>query len=107
KQDSEHRSVSRWNHRSSSPESPKEPRPTRIRNNASITSRVLSRSVSLNDLVSMALGIIGVICAQVSGTWITGSTQDAPSLDKRIIKGRPYGVGFDLSHQRLQEGAPS
>lgn len=24
-----------------------------------------------------------MICAQVSGTWITGSTQDAPSLDKR------------------------
>jgi len=27
--------------------------------------------------------------------------------DKRIIKGRPFAVGFDRSHQRLQEGAPS
>jgi hypothetical protein len=27
--------------------------------------------------------------------------------EKRIIKGRPFAVGFDLSHQHLQEGAPS
>jgi hypothetical protein len=27
--------------------------------------------------------------------------------DKRIIKGRPFEVGFDRSHQRLQQGAPS
>ncbi len=27
--------------------------------------------------------------------------------EKRIIKGRPFEVGFDLSHQRLQKGAPS
>ena len=26
---------------------------------------------------------------------------------KRIIKGRPFRVGFDRSHQRLQQGAPS
>jgi hypothetical protein len=26
---------------------------------------------------------------------------------KRIIKGRPFAVGFDCSYQRLQEGAPS
>jgi hypothetical protein len=26
---------------------------------------------------------------------------------KRIIKGRRFEVGFDRSHQRLQEGAPS
>jgi hypothetical protein len=26
---------------------------------------------------------------------------------KRIIKGRPFEVGFDRSHQRLQQGAPS
>jgi len=29
------------------------------------------------------------------------------AADKRIIKGRPFGVGFDCSHQRLQQGAPS
>jgi len=28
-------------------------------------------------------------------------------LDKRIIKGRPFGVGFDRSHLNLQQGAPS
>jgi hypothetical protein len=28
-------------------------------------------------------------------------------VDKRIIKGRPFEVGFDRSHQRLQQGAPS
>ena len=27
--------------------------------------------------------------------------------DKRIIKGRPFGVGFDRSHHGLQKGAPS
>ena len=27
--------------------------------------------------------------------------------DKRIIKGRRFGAGFDPSHQRLQQGAPS
>jgi hypothetical protein len=27
--------------------------------------------------------------------------------DKRIIKGRPFGVGFDRSHLNLQQGAPS
>jgi hypothetical protein len=27
--------------------------------------------------------------------------------EKRIIKGRPFGVGFDRSHQRLRKGAPS
>ena len=27
--------------------------------------------------------------------------------DKRIIKGRPFEVGFDRSRQRLQQGAPS
>jgi hypothetical protein len=27
--------------------------------------------------------------------------------EKRIIKGRPFGVGFDLSHHHLQKGAPS
>jgi hypothetical protein len=26
---------------------------------------------------------------------------------KRIIKGRPNGVGFDRSHHYLQQGAPS
>jgi hypothetical protein len=26
---------------------------------------------------------------------------------KRIIKGRPFGVGFDRSHLNLQQGAPS
>jgi len=26
---------------------------------------------------------------------------------KRIIKGRPIGVGFDRSHHYLQQGAPS
>jgi len=26
--------------------------------------------------------------------------------DKRIIKGRPFEVGFDRSHQPLQQGAP-
>jgi hypothetical protein len=25
---------------------------------------------------------------------------------KRIIKGRPFGVGFDRSHHHLQQGAP-
>ena len=25
---------------------------------------------------------------------------------KRIIKGRPFGVGFDRSHLYLQQGAP-
>jgi hypothetical protein len=30
-----------------------------------------------------------------------------PVLDKRIIKGRPFGVGFDRSHLNLQQGAPS
>ena len=48
-------------------------------------------------------------------------TREAPSIphgalwqsftrigpEKRIIKGRPFEVGFDLSHQRLQKGAPS
>src|ERR1022692_2123338 len=28
------------------------------------------------------------------------------SPDKRIIKGRPFEVGFDRSHQPLQQGAP-
>ena len=28
-------------------------------------------------------------------------------LEKRIIKGRPFEVGFDCSYQRLPEGAPS
>ena len=27
-------------------------------------------------------------------------------ISGRIIKGRPFGVGFDRSHQRLQRGAP-
>jgi hypothetical protein len=27
--------------------------------------------------------------------------------EKRIIKGRPFGVGFDRSHHHLQQGAPS
>ena len=27
--------------------------------------------------------------------------------EKRIIKGRPFGVGFDRSHHYLQQGAPS
>jgi hypothetical protein len=29
-----------------------------------------------------------------------------PLPAKRIIKGRPFEVGFDRSYQRLQEGAP-
>jgi hypothetical protein len=29
------------------------------------------------------------------------------SPDKRIIKGRPFRVGFDRSHHHLQKGAPS
>jgi len=29
------------------------------------------------------------------------------TTDKRIIKGRPSGVGFDRSHLYLQQGAPS
>jgi hypothetical protein len=29
-----------------------------------------------------------------------------PSPDKRIIKGRPFEVGFDRSHQSQQQGAP-
>jgi hypothetical protein len=29
------------------------------------------------------------------------------SPHKRIIKGRPFGVGFDRSHLNLQQGAPS
>ena len=43
---------------------------------------------------------------------ITGKPEGMPphwqiAPDKRIIKGRPFGVGFDRSHQRLQQGAPS
>jgi hypothetical protein len=34
-------------------------------------------------------------------------TYREPRLDKRIIKGRPFGVGFDRSHLNLQQGAPS
>ena len=29
------------------------------------------------------------------------------SPEKRIIKGRPFGVGFDRLHLNLQQGAPS
>ena len=36
--------------------------------------------------------------------WLLGTNR--LSLDKRIIKGRPFGVGFDRSHHHLQQGAP-
>jgi hypothetical protein len=35
------------------------------------------------------------------------ATVPSPTTGKRIIKGRPFEVGFDRSHQRLQQGAPS
>jgi hypothetical protein len=47
---------------------------------------------------------------RVSGEKFDTDTYWLPSSGypvKRIIKGRPFRVGFDCSHQRLQEGAPS
>ena len=35
---------------------------------------------------------------------VVGNQEDG---QKRIIRGRPFRVGFDCSYQRLQEGAPS
>ena len=54
------------------------------------------------------IGPASIILSQVCRPAITES--DRPVLfltpGKRIIKGRPFGVGFDRSHQHLQ-GAPS
>jgi len=38
---------------------------------------------------------------------VSNEKHELTRSDKRIIKGRPFGVGFDRSHQRLQQGAPS
>jgi hypothetical protein len=45
-------------------------------------------------------------------SWLTGNPEVDPhpgriAPEKRIIKRRPFKVGFDRSHQRLQEGARS
>ena len=40
------------------------------------------------------------------GGW-SATRNNGSSPGKRIIKGRPFGVGFDRSHLNLQQGAPS
>jgi len=66
----------------------------------------------LDFQVNVCPGQAGRIKAiEVTGR-MTGKPQLMPpgwqtAPHKRIIKGRPFGVGFDRSHLYLQQGAPS
>jgi hypothetical protein len=49
-----------------------------------------------------------LIVPQFDEDWALGENERYSLVpDKRIIKGRPFGVGFDRSHHHLQQGAPS
>ncbi len=44
----------------------------------------------------------------ILGDWLSQAvTKSHIPISRRNIKGRPFEVGFDRSHQHLRKGAPS
>jgi hypothetical protein len=58
--------------------------------------------VALEQLPQLFLG---VPLSEAGGNLVYRANRQVRG--KRIIKGRPIGVGFDRSHHHLQQGAPS